>query len=210
MDDETNQQTTISKFNLTTGQYEKDWIVLPIYAADTACLTHKDNYLIISGGKQISDVQIYNIDTSSWLSDVANMKSERVYHSCIVAPNNYLYLIGGHYLNNIQVVEESFGDTLSDTLLGSTVEMYGNDIYILGGMTNQFSNPTNKVHVIDTTTDSISIHDESLSYNVSDGASIMVNDNIYLFGGQNAAYNAMDTWQIFDTPLSFIFYNLHN
>eukprot|EP01084_Bolivina_argentea_P052151 95818_1 len=114
----------LSTFNLQTNVYELDWNDIQQFEIEYgACLTSTNNYIFMLGGQSNHDitynndilytVQMLNLLTDAWISNVPSMKMRRAYHSCIVHPSTeMMYAIGGYDGSNAKSVIEKI-DTVN-------------------------------------------------------------------------------------------------
>lgn len=175
-----------------------------------------------------NNVQILNISSELWLDtmNIPKLIESRGGSSCIIHPNNHqLYVISGYsndsfptsqysntieyiYINDIEnIISYSWNyviGNLSRGLAGSRAIIYGNDILIIGGYHyNGIANYEDFINVIDITTDSI-LPDTGgyLDYGIVGGAPIIVNQRLYVFGGN--AGGVTPNWQYLDLLSNFI------
>eukprot|EP01083_Nonionella_stella_P080234 220391_1 len=205
------QSDHFNRFNLHTMQFEYNYSSsIPVYYSCIASLTP---YLFIVG----YSVQILNINTQQWISNVPDMQVNRNDPSCI-AHGFTLYGIGGWVLgsgssrtilssietlnlkplalNNIHNQQWSYIDSLHSIRYGSTAILYGDDILVVGGE-KSFGSSTmfREIDVIDTSTSSVSLCGY-LSYAVSSSSFIVLNETHgYAFGGANETVTSVNTWQ---------------
>eukprot|EP01084_Bolivina_argentea_P170627 295668_1 len=162
-------------------------------------------------------VQIYNISGQFWLSNVPNMITARVHHGCIVH-NNYLYAIGGSntegfsfnsveklYVSDMHQISDYAWNqigTLSSAKDAISVVADRHLIYVLGGINDERENYAivKQIDIINTMTDLITSYDhDQLAYPLRYGSSIVVNNRIYMFGGQHRS-RSTNLWQYFKIP----------
>eukprot|EP01083_Nonionella_stella_P164100 542151_1 len=200
--------SVIISIDVTTYNQLATTIAIPTYVSYAACLTSIDHYLIVIGGGTwvstvaMDTVQIYNINTKQWLSNVPSLRTPRMSVSCIVV-NDILYAIGGWqgdtphtYLNTIETLDVSdmssiqtqqwqyFGDTLNTARGGTRVVSRGSEIVVIGGQDNADVRVSD-VHIIDTNSGQIYVGGQ-LAFGVSYAASIIVDSMLYVFGGYSA------------------------
>eukprot|EP01083_Nonionella_stella_P137001 416977_1 len=191
------------------------------YCNARSCLTSLDNgkhqYLFVIGfdglnWSQGDKVQIYNISSSHWLSQsyVPNMNKKRESLSCVVY-NERLYAIGGR-----EPFSGSSGnplDTVESLYVGADLSNINNALwlYVNGVLSQTMSGTRAVVHhefhsiivipavfqvdvnIINTVDSSISFAG-TLTQGTTTAASIIVDDLLYLFGGNANGYR-VDTYQ---------------
>eukprot|EP01084_Bolivina_argentea_P223067 377486_1 len=216
--------TAFSTFVLSTQEFSSPWnnIAFPI-SMNLGSLTHIYDYLIVSGGynapSSLSEVQIFNISSNSWLVNVPSMIRGRAQHTSVVH-SNYLYMIGGYNMieraliyieklyvgdmNNIQ--NENFfeiaGLQLSTDKYSLRAVCHGSNIFVIGGYIRVISTSGQQfVDIIDTATDTVT-SDSILNTKVGKPAVIIVNERLYVFGGGNfdSGQPTISTWQYSTVP----------
>eukprot|EP01083_Nonionella_stella_P213428 769833_1 len=218
--------TFIERFDLHTFQFDHDYISLPIRAR-TGCLTSArfdTDYLFVLGGVGAGDtgrsnsVQIFNLSSNLWLSNVSNMQQPRGKVSCM-AHHGKLYAIGGDHtssiahftietlnISNLITIESEqwvYIDNLVQRIMNAIALIYEDDILVVGGNTWDGVNPgyPSQINVIDTTTDTVSTGGY-LSYNTSAVSAIIVYPRVFVFGQTDAgvANHADKKWQYHVLP----------
>eukprot|EP01084_Bolivina_argentea_P297308 512174_1 len=132
------------------------------------------------------------------------MQTARRSHSCIIHPNNHvLYSFGGSSINSlisniekISIIDINdnkwiyLNRSLSNGVKG--LRAFLSDVYviIIGGM-DQSRKMYDTIHVIDTTTDIVSVSNIQLAFPIVYSAVIMVHNVMYSFGGGFG----VDLWQ---------------
>ena len=131
-------------------------------------------------------------------------ESKRGYFSCIVSPNHNLYAIGGidlasiEYISTINIAVNVWSytaDNFSQPLPATACVMQHENIFIIGGVTKVNGQVTfeDKVYIINSTTNEVSLADDKLVYGFYGSASILLNEKIFVFGGYNGT--VLDKWQ---------------
>eukprot|EP01083_Nonionella_stella_P233488 822559_1 len=174
-------------------------ITLPISTSYGGCLTSIPGFLIVVGGGGWSSahnrVQIYNLGTTQWLSNVPSLTYMRMSAACVVV-NDKVYAIGGDSgPSNPDAIEEldvsnlpntaglswtTLPGTLASGRSGPRAVVHGTDIYVMGGDTS--ATRAKDVNVIDTISGSCEVRD-TLAFGTSYASSIIVNNVLYSFGG---------------------------
>ena len=128
-----------------------------------------------------------------------NMNTKRGYFPCIVSPNNNLYAIGGARINHgpnensiewistINIASNVWSYTannMSEPLYGPGCVMYNEYIFRIGGQV-EWENFSDKVHLINSITNEVSLLNHRLLYKLSGAASVIMNQKIFTFGGYN-------------------------
>ena len=200
----------INTYNLATNTFNSDVYRVPDPIPFAHCLTGDPNQSLIFyfGGNSYpyDTVQILNISNMAW-SYAPNMNTRRAYISCIVSPNNNLYAIGGQNTNGeldsiefISTININFGtwsytqQNLSQPLAVTGCVAKSENVFIIGGSYVGLTY-TDKVHIINTKTNEVSLSNANLVYNLSDSAPIVFDNKIYAFGGRNFSLQEIDRWQ---------------
>ena len=117
---------------------------------------------------------------------------ERAYFSCIDSPNNNLYAIGGRYVSSIEYISavnimtnvwSYSSDNIAQPLAQTGYVMQHEILFIIGGYDLGGATYSDKVHVINSTTNTVSLLNDRLPYRVRDSAVITVNNMLFVFGG---------------------------
>ena len=135
------------------------------------------------------------------------MKSERTL-SCIVSPNNNLYAIGGYnwyatfnsieFISTININLNTWSYThqnLTEPLSYTGCIIKFENIFIIGGRGASANVYTDKIHIINTKTNEVSLSNDSLLYELCCSAPILFGTRIYSFGGENFSETYIDKWQ---------------
>eukprot|EP01084_Bolivina_argentea_P138597 243960_1 len=178
-------------------------IVIPTNVNYGACLTSTEHHLIVIGSGTASSsnpptntVQIYSINNGIWLDNVPLLNDNRSALSCAVV-NDKVFAIGGWgydpitYYHNIEVLDISESFTSWDYFSGSLRTgrretrsvVYGAYIYVIGGVDalGQYPNDINMINTAKGECDVV----HYLAYGVANGASIVVGNTLYVFGGEH-------------------------
>eukprot|EP01084_Bolivina_argentea_P217000 368502_1 len=216
----------INKLDLLSQTFTSAYLTIPVSylinnpnGARLACLTGDHQYLYYVGGGAFDNqftyfnyLSIYALAGDIW-NIGPTMNTKRGWFSCNVSPNNRLYAIAGsnsnddNYLNSIEYISTtsisnnqwSFITNLSQPLAQQTSATYGDFIFVIGGLLNG-TVCSNKVHIINTITDHVSVSSDRLLYDVCSPSSISVNQLIYSFGGYYL--KTFNSWQYLIMPTS--------
>ena len=204
----------INTYNLRTNTFTSNVSRVPEYHAEIQhCLTGDPNQSLIFYLGGTKTVQILNLTDMIW-NFAPNMTTRRAELSCIVSPNNKLYAIGGaigKFQNKVRLDSIEFISTININLgtwsytqqnltqpLSSTgCVVNSNNIFIIGGKFND-TVYTDKVHIINTNTNEVSVADDRLVYSLAGLAPIIFDNRIYVFGGfgdSNIFFQYTDRWQ---------------
>eukprot|EP01084_Bolivina_argentea_P037706 69718_1 len=205
--------TTLSIFDLFQRQLILPWnnVIIKPFVGDAACIAAYEQYLYIIGGQGsgngMQNVQVYNIDKSSWISVANTMNAQRQYLSCIVhTQDRMLYAIGGSDIKNnerinIDVIQSDrwklFGELTIKTYYSRAVQ-YDNNIIIVGGQDGVYSGNilaiSQTIDIIDTI-----VTTQKLVYSIRDTAAIVRNGILFAFGGSSGDQGAyVNKWQAID------------
>eukprot|EP01084_Bolivina_argentea_P053770 98660_1 len=172
-----------------------------------ACLTHYNNYLIIS---YLNIIQIYNTLNYFWTSlDLVPDSIElsfRRYHSCNVV-GDYLYQIGGisqsstssKYIRSTHSVEKLYLGRMSERVFSKPTVLYLSNakhatssivfqdkiIFVIGGRKLDSDDYYSDIDAIYTETDCIKSYGV-LEYKVAAATAIIVGDILHVFGGSDS------------------------
>ena len=199
----------IHRFAMDTKQFTSDWATAPAIE-DHPCFTGDDEFLYYLGGRTgpSMSVQILNIANISW-SNGPNMIQGRYQFSCVTTLNNKLYSIGGldggfvstvEYISTTNIHNNSWSYTpnnLSLALCHTRSVVHHKQIFVIGGDSAN-SEVTDKVHIIDTISNIITVSNATLAYRISMTACTIVNNKIYAFGGRPST----NKWQYLQLPSS--------
>ena len=146
-------------------------------------------------------LEIFNMSDNEWNSGPL-MNEQRGFLSCITSSNEKLYAIGGEnddgdlytieYIHTGNIYNNSWiylDDQLTPPSHGIRTVKYQEYLFVIPGLTD-------KVHIIDTITERISILPGHLSSPVSDAMPIIANDTIYVFGGLSLGASSK-VWQTY-------------
>ena len=208
---------SIGTFHLQTRQFTESAIIVPV-PIESACLAgdHSQSLLYYLGGgahPTYSDsLQILNLSSGSWTTG-PNMNLARNYFTCIVSPNKQLYAIGGgngtRYIRTIEVIptanivnnQWSRMQSLSEAADRLHSVSLDDNIFVIGGWLGS-GEAQDIVHIINTTTNQVSLADDRLVYPAMNAAPIVVDRTIYAFGGGIEGGGETDNWQYISIPLS--------
>ena len=220
-----------SRFDLDTIFFEDySSVPIPISVGDNACLASfildNHDFLVVVGGYDaqnsnidaIDDVQILNLTSSVWISNVTKMQEKRRNFACIIY-DMVLYAIGGYDyfngpnkntieylnigdLNNIQSEQWNYTpNNLSQPIKQNKAVIYETDIIVISGQNAEaIKSKVSDIHIIDTMTKEVRV-EGSLDCASDDGTAIVAYPLIYYFGGRNNDGQVFDTWQYFTLPL---------
>lgn len=166
---------------------------LPIHLHRHASVLYNGNLYVIGGRETSNNSTIsnsmYKYSNGLWQLEPASMVFKRDNFGCCVY-NNTIYAFGGFngvLLDTIEKYDGSswiqLGTTNLTTVRSRTsAVVYGNNIYILGGITN--SGVTNTVDIYNAATDTIATG-PIMPYSVQFHASVVYNGDIYVIGGNS-------------------------
>eukprot|EP01083_Nonionella_stella_P204499 745433_1 len=228
--------SNLNTFDMANRVYTSSWKSVSTSVSYTSCLTSASisniDYIYVVGGygsTPLSKVQVLKTSTMQWLSGIPSMKTARNRLSCIVDPSTLqLYAIAGKngpgtdsgsYLDTIEKINvnnmnlwEIVSATLTKPAIGTRSILYEERILVIGGRyhANGVSGQTylDTIHVVDPQTDAVTLPYASLPRGVAEAAAIIMNDELYVFGGSicpndvDFCYNAYRTFLIyqFATP----------
>eukprot|EP01084_Bolivina_argentea_P121683 215633_1 len=230
--DRTGTGEKLVTYNLETGSMNTNYQTIPISVTDCGCLASTTDHLFVVGGQDWSltgtknTVQVFDISNNQWLDNVPSMIKARRGHSCIVDPVHHkLFAIGGFrrtggtskdpvdvYTATIETIHTdditqngwAYIEPLSIAIGWIRSVYFDQFIYVIGGAYGTWMNFgfTDKVHVIDTTTDTVTVHPDRLAYEVSSTASIIANNVLFVFGGYDGkdGYNSLAKWMYYQLP----------
>ena len=149
------------------------------------------NSIYISGGDSGTQLQVFDLDSETWLTSTPSMNSARNYHPCLVeATNHRLYAIAGYLVTSIESVDivdiqnqiwTVMTEELPVPVTSAGVTSLNGIIYIISGFDDSTGSNLNTVYMIDTSTDSVTT--DILPYSTWGTYSVAVGRNIYAFGG---------------------------
>eukprot|EP01083_Nonionella_stella_P028024 77163_1 len=194
-----------SIFTMDTQQFVASWNGIRFEGpnvGDESCLASSVNYLFVSGGDVgLTAVQMFDLHASQWIENVTPMQQARAYHSCIIDEvNEELYVIGGHdgsyeayrktiekiTVSNIQQNAWAYIEDLTEGTIGTRAVIYEDNIYVIGGLTKS-AQVLMDIHVISTSSGTVTVSRTSLPYGQFGAAIILVDAVIYLFGGRRCS-----------------------
>eukprot|EP01083_Nonionella_stella_P167711 564406_1 len=202
--------SNLNTFDMANRVYTSSWKSVSTSVSYTSCLTSASisniDYIYVVGGygsTPLSKVQVLKTSTMQWLSGIPSMKTARNRLSCIVDPSTLqLYAIAGKngpgtdpgsYLDTIEKINvnnmnlwEIVSATLTKPAIGTRSILYEERILVIGGRyANGVSGQTylDTIHVVDPQTDAVTLPYASLPRGVAEAAAIIMNDELYVFGG---------------------------
>lgn len=159
----------------------------------------KDKIYIIGGfansaSSYQSNVVVYDITNNTYTN--LGVQINRAGHRAHFI-NNRIYLIGGAVLStnasNINTYLDLTDNTVHsianspEVMGGHTSQLIGGNIYVLGGDTTISSSTgytaRDTIYIYNISTDTWSLSEKTVPFNVSRASTAYVNDRIYLFGG---------------------------
>eukprot|EP01084_Bolivina_argentea_P216055 367018_1 len=177
-------------------------IQFPGSAITATCVTSYIGYILVLGGAteywsdpnsptSIKEFNVYNTLTKSW-SYGTSLMTRNAYHSCNVVGDT-IYIIGGddgsQHLDNVEYLElmtccsgtwQQMSHTLSQHFFRHRSIVFEEKIYVIGG-----SNSNDQIDIIDTVLKTISSpFTNKLIYAKQDVSAILINNIIYVFGGE--------------------------
>eukprot|EP01083_Nonionella_stella_P242011 844572_1 len=199
----------IYKFDIVS----EDWLsntqlIPPQHPSDMGCFDGNDTHLFIIGGDDSNSIdktwtdylQIYNINDNSWIAeliDISPIKGNGWTRQYCRMADDELYAFGGKVGGDIGWIDNIFKysalnkwSLLSLTLpsiAGVGVTIFKHPyIYLVGGWNDGDNAVLNTIIEYDTNTESI-----TSTYSMEEGIDSMsaeiVNDKVYIFGGQGSA-----------------------
>eukprot|EP01083_Nonionella_stella_P002446 7066_1 len=169
----------------------------------------------------LNEVHILNVAQQSWSMGTPMSTSRRRFAASVSADNKKLIAIGGvtwvppHDKNGHTATIELISITdllsgypwqytqnpLSQTIVGSATAAHGVFVYVIGGQRTDY-NAIDLVHVIDTTTDSVSVMNDRLAYPTAGASAIIVENTLYVFGGRkgNTDFDSYQLWMYYELP----------
>eukprot|EP01084_Bolivina_argentea_P319770 554660_1 len=213
--------TSFNIFDIATNIFKHNYssIVFPQNVHSSSCLASIDNnYLVVNGGQNevgyyLNTVQILNISSFEWITNVPNLNIARGYHSCIVHhKSEKMYVMGGYdyfangdtYQDSIEVLDVSdmsniqhkswmnIGNLLT-RMLGHRSVIYKDDILVFGGRSRYRYEGT--INVINTLTNAVS-NGGHLGFTANYMSPIVVYPFMFVFGGN------------YNMPLNYWKYNI--
>eukprot|EP01083_Nonionella_stella_P058856 154085_1 len=224
--------SNLNTFDMANRVYTSSWKSVSTSVSYTSCLTSASisniDYIYVVGGygsTPLSKVQVLKTSTMQWLSGIPSMITRRNRLSCIVDPSTlHLYAIAGKngagtnsasYLKTIEKVSvnnmaqnqwQFTSSTLTQPAIGARSILHDERILIIGG---RYFDGNGKgityldiIHVIDPQTDTVTLPYASLPRGVAQAAAVIVNNNLYIFGGNDCpnqidyCYGAYDDYMI--------------
>eukprot|EP01084_Bolivina_argentea_P003211 6005_1 len=210
----------ILTYNLITKQISQCNGTMVPNVGLRCCLASNTNYLFAVGGSNLNTLHIYHIESMKWSSGPL-MQTTRAYHSCIVYPeSNTLYAIGGSagdgstaiplksietiFIDNINNQHWIYTQDLLYTVNFAIAILYQESILLIGGTGKaDQSQPFSAIQVIDCSNGQVTFGG-NLSYAVSRTSAILINHQIYVFGGlshgniYSDSAGTLDIWQYLD------------
>eukprot|EP01084_Bolivina_argentea_P263041 445077_1 len=191
---------SVHRFNLHNRAMDYNHYTIPVDVSATGCLCILDidnGYLIINGGHNINynflnTVQILNISSNQWLSNISSLHTARRAHTCQTF-SSIVFSIGGHDDSNILDTVEIYNlndnqwnyinDTLSTGIYSMLSVVYQNEIVIFGG--HDISGTVDTINIINGITYQICTDTAYIDSAVFLHTAINAANTIYLFGGWN-------------------------
>eukprot|EP01083_Nonionella_stella_P309876 1099003_1 len=204
--------SNLNTFDMTNRAYTSSWKSVSTPVSHTGCLASSSianiDYIYVVGGYDSSNVlnkvQVLNTNTMQWLSNIPSMKTQRNRLSCIVDPSTLqLYAIAGKnnggatdpasFLKTIEKIDVNnmggnqwgiISSTLTFPAIGTRSIIYQERILVIGGRyADNGYKYLKTIHVIDPQTDEVTLPYTSLPRGVADAAAVIMNGNLYVFGG---------------------------
>eukprot|EP01083_Nonionella_stella_P105805 304578_1 len=175
------------------------------------CLASSNDLLFVIGGINqditLETVQTYSLNTEQWFI-APSMQQPRSACACIVS-NDYLWAFGGISLTsnerirvtNVMQNDWNYVQGLVIAAHGLRSVSWQNVILVVGGYNNSTSTYLDIVHVIDTQTGAVSLAKETMPYPNAFSGAIVLEDMLYVFGGQTPTTPATDQWMYYQLPL---------
>eukprot|EP01084_Bolivina_argentea_P157825 275013_1 len=204
-------------FNSQTQQFKMyNGPNIPINVGYWGCLASYDQFLFVIGGYHynnsidslvfLNDIQILNLSSNAWISSTPKLNVARYAATCLVNSNS-LYVMGGvshsGYLNTIEklslqsnLINLTYSTfTFIDNLLHQTAYFrainHHHQIITIGGYPW-----LSEINVINTITDTVQLGG-FMNTGLRGAAVIVINTNLYVFGGYNGN-DPLNTWQSID------------
>eukprot|EP01084_Bolivina_argentea_P291736 501423_1 len=198
------RDNVIATYNMKTKVFNPTLISMTISqdSPGFACLASTEEYLFIVGGYNgayISAVQALEISSTTWVPGISNMLFARDDAACIVHPvtdelfvisgiDGTIYPIGIEKLfvgNNIQSQIWQFVNHVYAVYRRARAVAYKNYILLIGGSFETINVIGQFISVIDIFTGAVTIGGH-LNTNIANPGAIIVNNDIYLFGGDTS------------------------
>eukprot|EP01084_Bolivina_argentea_P138137 243268_1 len=232
--------SSIHRFNTYNHSMDYNYYTTPMSVGTTSCLCilNIDNgYLITNGGfnqdgnNSVATVQILNISSNQWISNVSSLHEPRAEHSCNTF-NESIFVIGGYnynnesnysdeggwlYLNTVEVINiynyenqwTLLKDKLSARMSNHRSILYNNEIVVFGGYDASIVGPPydgsinsmHSINVINAITHKIYPITSFLNIAAYNIVPINVAGIIYLFGGYSNG-SLLSSWR-YCSPNSF-------
>ena len=209
--------STMDMYDPNTGVWERK-NPMNIARGLFACAVIGNNIYVFGtytedAGSQIGkSVEVYNTANNEW-TKLKNMPSDRYGHSAI-AVNGKIFVLGGATNDNRQTKVDIY-DPQTDTWTttkssmptgryGITSNLVNNKIYVIGGWASSSVDPYDKVEIYDYEKDKWEIG-IPLPDRRAVSASIVHNNEIYVYGGTNKGHPLIGTSEIYKFSFFYIF-----
>eukprot|EP01083_Nonionella_stella_P181997 653542_1 len=209
---------------MASEQLTANWrgITTPEYIGDAACLSSTPYHLYVVGGgdgmmatKASASLQILSLSTYQWETSPPSMNQQRGGCSCIVA-NEYLWVFGGFYSDSIRYDSNEripiadiaqnawqYVDSLSMPLRDTRAVSWGDDIYIIGGKSDDSGmGQVDIVHIMDAISATISLSPDTVPFRNAGTSPVIVDSILYTFGGmhQTGETYLTNEWAYYTLP----------
>ena len=201
-------------FNLESLESQQMNTTIPVNvdSGGLACIVSSEvkEALYIVGGhddsSRLATVQTFQLDSQTWLTNVADMNAKRFYHGCLVEETTQrLYVVGGLWEKSIEYIDftniesESWvtlNDELPVNLHDTRLVAVNGIIYTIGGQ-DLSANEHDTMYTIDAATGNLSIHSDVLPTAMTGIAAIVVDNVIYGFGGLDVNNVRANWWMTY-------------
>ena len=203
----------INSYDLQSLSYQQLSPAIPITIVDSgACLASSETpspRLYVTGGKDddyiaMNDLQVLDLDQSQWLTNVSSMQYSRLDHGCIVVDER-LFVVGGFNLVAIEVINVMVIDSASWDTIGNLSDdryqfgqliAFQEVIYVIGGNTYDggYLDTVYAIDIMSDTMGNVTVLPDKLPYSVVSMGTVIVDNTIYGFGGEDGDFNHFHTW----------------
>eukprot|EP01083_Nonionella_stella_P167882 565327_1 len=205
--------TSISILNMKSKQFSTNWMDVTFPESNSySCLAMSDDYLFSVAGSAGPNNLLFALEmtTYAWYPSPPSLITPRTYVSCAYH-QGLLCTFGGY--NKGAIVESECLDTsdlaqntwatippLTEAAYRGRTTAFEGYFYHIGGY--GAGNPKYKdtVHVYDIQTNTMTVHSDHLLNPIEAQGMLMIDNTIYMFGGNGA--DAHNTWTYYTLPTS--------